>query len=600
MRPLPAKVYSENLITPANGQNLLNGLIIFLAVCTILFYGREILIPIVFAVFLSILLAPCVRALQKLGLPRAIAIVTVVVVTFSILLGIAAVMAGTLTNLASQLPQYENNLRDKAQSLKLVTSGGSTVENAANVLKDLSAELQQPDQGKPAQTATPRPIAVELQSTNFGPLDPIITVMSMLVHPLTQLGIVILMVILFLFNKEDLRNRLIRLIGTSDLNKTTEAFDEAGERLIKMFTSQIFVNAVTGTLVGIALTILGIPGAILWGVLTFVLRFIPYIGSMMASVLPIIIAASIGEGWTLALITAGILVGIEIIVGQLLEPLFIGKMTGLSPVAIVASAAFWTALWGPIGLVLATPMTIGLLVVGRNIESMDFLEVLLGSESVLTPDHALYQRLLASDAIEAADLAKDYVHENRTDMFLSEVAIPSLLLANGDQQRGLLSTERQTSVVNVFSEMLDELVDTTSSSLDNLASVVLVAPPSVLNFAATLAFSAFLTIKKVPHKMLPQDVMAPGKLHEIDKTNIKFVCLCYLVSPSEAKLSYALRRLSGLVQNTQVISLAWAAAAGGVGLQTPSSILGLLPTLESAPSISHDENETQTMIKKPA
>ena len=588
MRPIPAKVYVEEIFKPTIGQGLPNGLVIFLAICTILFFGREILIPIVFAIFLTILLGPCVRALQKLRFPKTLSILVVVFVTFSFLFGITAIIATTLTNLAGQLPQYEKNLRDKAHSLQSATPGGATVEKAANVLKDLSAELQQPNGNKSAESVVQKPIPVELRSANWGPLDPIFSVVAMLIHPLTQLGIVILMVVLFLFNKEDLRNRLIRLAGTSDLNRTTEALDEAGERLMKMFTAQIFVNATTGLFVGIALALLGIPGAILWGVLTFVLRFIPYIGSMMASILPIIIAASIGEGWTLALITAGILIGIEIIVGQILEPLFIGKMTGLSPVAIVASAAFWTALWGPIGLILATPLTIGLLVAGRNIESMDFLEVLLGSEPVLTPVHTLYQRLLAADVVEAAELAKSYLNDNRLDMFINDVAIPSLLLANSDRERKLLSAERQTLVVHTFSEMLDELVDDKSNSNRNLASLVLIAPPGVLNFAATLAYSAFLTLKKVPHRMLPQDTMMPGTIQQIDIESIKVVYFCYLVAPSQAKHNYALRRLTGLLSDTKVVSVAWSKGATGIDLQSPASISFILPTSNAPADLEED------------
>ena len=596
MRPLPAKVFAEEIFKPNVGQGLLNGLVIFLAICAILFFGREILIPIIFAVFLSILLGPCVRALQKLRLPKTLSILVVVFVTFSFLFGITAIVATTLTNLAGQLPQYEKNLRDKAHSLQYATSGGTTVEKAANVLKDLSAELQQPNSEKSVDLAVQKPIPVELRSSNLGPLDPIFSVVSILIHPLTQLGIVILMVVLFLFNKEDLRSRLIRLAGTTDLNKTTEALDEAVERLMKMFTAQIFVNATTGLLVGIALALLGIPGAILWGVLTFVLRFIPYIGSMMASVLPIIIAASIGEGWTLALITAGILIGIEIIVGQILEPLFIGKMTGLSPVAIVASAAFWTALWGPIGLILATPLTIGLLVVGRNIETLDFLEVLLGSEPVLTPVHALYQRLLAADVVEAAELAENHRSDNQLDIFLSDVAIPSLLLANTDRESGLLSAERQTLVVHTFSEMLDELIDDSLNAKEGPASLVLIAPPGVFNFAATLACSAFLTVKKVPHRMLPQDVMAPGSVQQIDMSSISFVCFCYLVSPSQAKHNYALRRLTGLLPDTKVISVAWSKGAAGIDLQSPTGISSILPTERSSANSEEDGNPTEAHI----
>ncbi len=595
MRPLPAKIFREDLFKPTNTQHLLNCLVIFLAICAILFYGQEILIPIVFALLLSFLLAPCIRALQKFRLPKSVSIVFVVFIAFAVLIGITTIVATALTNLAAELPRYESNLRQKAQSLKLVTSGGTTVEKAANVLQDLRTELQQTDKNGPTEIISPKPIPVELRQNSFGPLDPIISVVSVLIHPLTQLGIVILMVVLFLFNKEDLRSRLIRLIGTTDLNRTTVALDEAGVRLSKLFLTQIFMNASTGVLVGIALAIIGIPGAILWGVLTFALRFVPYIGSMMAFILPVIIAAAIGEGWYLAFVTAGVLITIEIAIGQFIEPLLFGKMTGLSPVAVVASAAFWTALWGPIGLIIATPMTIGLLVVGRNIESMDFLEVLLGNESALTPDHALYQRLLASDPIEASELADSYVKDKRLDMFMTDVAIPSLLLANNDQLRGVLTLERQTLVVNSFSEMLDDLMPDAKEDLDQSTAFVLISPPGVLNFAATLAFSALLKLKAVPHLMLGQDAIAPGKFPQIDATDTKTVCLCYLVSPSEAKHNYVLRRLSGHLASAKLIGITWAKSDVGIDLQTPESFLSIV-----APNSPRTDDQTSLQPLNPA
>lgn len=590
MRPLPAKIFGENIIIPQMNQNIVNGLIIFLSICAILFYGQQILIPIVLAILLSFLLSPLVRMLQKVKVPKTAAIIGVVCIAFTLLFGVAAVVATTLTNLAGDLPQYESNLRDKARSLKFATSGGDTIEKAANVLKDLQTELQKPDQASRTTIISVKPIPVELRETSFGPLDPVISVVAVLIHPMTQLGIVILMVVLILFNKEDLRNRLIRLAGTGDLNRTTLALDEAGHRLSKLFTAQILVNASTGAFIASALAMIGIPGAILWGVLTAILRFVPYVGTLMSAVFPIIIAIAIGDGWSLALITAGTVVFVEIVVGQVLEPLFFGKMTGLSPVAIVASAAFWAALWGPIGLILATPMTIGLLVIGRNIESLDFFEVLLGSEAVLTPDHAFYQRMLASDPIEAAELADIYVSEHRIEEYLNVVAVPGLMLAYNDQLRGVLSSERQTAIAHTFSEMLDEILVDNEKAEESRPPVLLVSAPGALNFAATLAFSALLKVKNVPHQMLPQDAIAPGKLAGTDISELDFMCLCYLASPSEAKHKYLLRRISTLAGNSQVISVAWSVGVDQAQMQSPASVLSILPkSTTETPKLAIDD-----------
>ena len=591
MRPLPVKVFSESVIRPAGNQDLVNGLVIFLAVCAVLYYGQQILIPIVLAILLSLLLAPCVRALQKLRVPKSAAIITVVCIAFALLFAMTAVLATSLTNLAGDLPRYESNLREKARSLKFATSGGDTIEKAANVLKDLQTELQQPPQSSLTNNTSNKPIPVEIREPNFGPLDPVISAVAILIHPLTQLGIVILMVVLILFNREDLRNRLVRLAGTGDIHRTTIALDEAGDRLSLLFTTQLLINGLTGAFIGIALAILGIPGAILWGVLTAVMRFVPYVGVFMSAVFPIIIAAAIGDGWTLALITAGIILVVEIAVGQVLEPLFFGKMTGLSTFAIVASAAFWATLWGPIGLILATPLTVGLLVIGRNIESLKFFDVLLGSEAVLTPDHVFYQRLLASDPIEAAEQSDVFLKEDRLDDFLNDVAVPGLMLANYDHMRGVLSSERLTVIAHSFSETLDEIWPDDDSAAQKDVPVLLISAHGPLNFAAALAFSALLKTRGVSHQMLPEEVITPGKFPDIDMSGVGFVCLCYLTAPSEAKHSYVLRRISPLVKEARVISVAWSGSADRMQVQSPANAVSLLPTTDTKPEENKDTAE---------
>jgi predicted PurR-regulated permease PerM len=555
----------------------MNGLVIFLAVCAILYFGQQILMPIVLALLLSLLLAPCVRGLQKIKVPKSVAIIGVVCLAFAVLFSLTAVLATSLTRLAGDLPQYESNLREKARSLKIATSGGGTIEKAANVLKDLQSELQQPQQTTLPNTSPNLPIPVEIRETNFGPLDPVIKAVAALIHPMTQFGIVLLMVVLILFNREDLRNRLIRLAGTGDIHRTTKALDDAGKRLSKLFTTQLLINGLTGALIGLILALIGIPGAILWGVLTAVMRFVPYVGTLLSAVFPVIIAAAVGEGWSLALITIGIMAAVEIVVGQILEPLFFGKSTGLSTFAIVASAAFWAALWGPLGLILATPMTIGLLVIGRNIDSLNFFDVLLGSEPVLPPEHIFYQRLLASDPIEAAEQAEDYLKDEQLDGFLNEVAVPGLMLAHNDSLRGVLSVESQTAIANSFSEMLDDVWSREDEDITESVPVLLISGHGPLNFAATLAFSALLKSKRIRHQMLPQDVFTPGKFPHINLAQVEFVCLCYLTAPSAAKHSYLLRRLTAIVKDTRVIGVSWTGSIDNSQLQSPTNAVSLLP-----------------------
>jgi len=582
MRPLPAVVYREHSLGPAPGQALVNGLVIFLAICTILYFGADILIPVALAILLSILLAPLVRGLQRLRLPKAVAVIFTVLLVGVLVAVVAGLVTSTLTNLAADLPSYESSLREKAQNLKAMTSGGGTLERAAGVLEDLRQELEQPD-AKPKGPAPAEPVPVQVMEQS-GPFTSLFGMVGLLVHPLTQLGIVVLMLTFFLIYREDLRNRLIRLAGTGDIHRTTTAIDEAGRRLSRLFATQLLLNTTTGAFIGGALFLLGVPGALLWGILTAVLRFVPYVGTLLASVFPIIIAAAVGEGWTLALLTLGVIVATEMLVGQVLEPLFFGKSTGLSPVAVVAAAAFWTAIWGPVGLVLSTPITIVLLVVGRHVEALQFLEVLLGSRPVLTPDHAFYQRMLANDPLEAAEQAEAYAERGELDKYLSEVAIPGLLLAEADADRKVLTAEGEVAVVSAYAEMLEEIWPEPDAKADAASPLAVMAGHGALNFGAALSVSALLRLRHVPHRLLPPQSVQPGKFPDEAAHGVRILWLCHLSAPSEAKYAYLERRIVSRLPGAKITGLAWADTEGARPMVKPEHALTLLPAELLAPS----------------
>ncbi|WP_421696048.1 AI-2E family transporter [Aestuariivirga sp.] len=596
MRPLPAVVYRENTLGPPPGQGLVNGLIIFLAVCGILYAGSEILIPVALAILLSILLAPVVTGLQRLRLPKVMAVIMTVVMAGVIVAVIGGFVGSALTNLAADLPSYQSSLKEKAQNLKSMTSGGGTLERAAGVLENLRLELERPD--ATARTPAPevvKPIPVEIQERQ-GPLASLTAILGLLIHPLTQLGIVVLMLAFILIYREDLRNRLIRLAGTGDIHRTTTAIDEAGRRLSRLFAMQMMINASTGLFIGVALFLIGVPGAALWGTLTMILRFVPYVGTVLSAIFPIIIAAAVGDGWTLALMTVGVMLVTESIVGQVLEPLFFGRSTGLSPVAVVTAAAFWTALWGPIGLVLSTPMTIVLLVVGRNIEALQFLEVLLGSAPVLTPDHAFYQRMLAGDPLEAAEHAEKYVEAGELDKYLTEVAIPGLLLAQSDKQRQVLTPPHELEIVTTYSELLEELWPERSKASEAAAPVIVVAAHGALNFAAALSVSALLRLKHVPHRLLPSDAIEPGKFSDELAQGARFVCLTYLTAPSAAKYAYLEKRLAARLPDAQILGLAWRDVEGARSMLAPDHALAMLPMAEAHSQGTPAENVSQLKV----
>ena len=577
MKPLGISVYSSPVRDPRPVEGLAYGVIAFVGICAVLYFGRDVLIPVTLALLFSVFLAPLVKGLQRLRFPKAVAVTSVVILFVVLAAGTGMLVARTLTGLAADLPRYEASLREKARTLKVFTGKSGAIDKAAGVLDKLQNELADaPAQGARAEE---RPIPVELRDNRFGPLEPVVSVVAMVAHPLVQAGIVVLMLVFVLFNRENLKDRFIRLAGTADLHRTTAALDEAGKRLSRMILGQLAINASTGTFIAVSLFLLGIPGAFLWGVLTAVLRFVPFVGTFLAAVFPIVIALAIGDGWTLPLIVAGIVIASEFIAGQVLEPVFLGRMTGVSSIAIVVSAAFWAMLWGPVGLILATPIAVSLMVLGRHIESLNFLNVLFGNEPVLNPEEAFYQRLLAGDSVDAVQAA-DLSEKSDLPAFLQDVAIPALAIADADVKRSVLGKDRATGIAHTFSDVLDELVPVENSSNAAVAPVLVAANHGAINFAAALAFSALLHLRNIPHRMLPQDAVAPGKFPDIDISGVSYLCLVSLAAPSEAQVNYVTRRLRARLGDAKIINVAWQETGESESSLQALSVLSMLPQSE--------------------
>ena len=282
---------------------------------------------------------------------------------------------------------------------------------------------------------------------------------SPLLHPLATTGIIIIFVIFILLQREDLRNRLIRLAGSHDLQRTTAALDDAAARLSRLFLIQLLLNGTFGMVIGTGLWIIGMPSAVLWGILAAVLRFVPYIGAVIAAAFPLALAVAVDPGWSMLLWTLALFLVVEPLVGQVIEPMVYGHSTGLSPVAVVASATFWTALWGPIGLVLATPLTVCLVVLGRHVERLEFLDIMFGDRPALSPPEIFYQRMLAGDPTEAAEKAEEFLKERSLSSYYDEVALKGLQLAQADAERGALDQERLTKIRDAVREFANDLSD---------------------------------------------------------------------------------------------------------------------------------------------
>ena len=434
-----------------------------------LYFGREVFLPMALAMLLSFVLAPLARLLEDWHFPRAASVVSVVLMAFLVIFALGGVIATQVTQLAGDLPGYEANMRSKITSLRGTTATSNTLERAADVLQDLGKELNKPKDAasSPAITSASnsspgpdaKPIPVEVRQPPPTALESIASLISPLLHPLMTTGIVIIFVIFTLMQREDLRNRLIKLAGSHDLQKTTAALNDAAQRLSRLFLSQLALNAGFGLAIGVALWFIGIPSAVLWGILAAILRFVPYIGTFISAAFPLALALAVDPGWSLLLWTAGVFFILEPLAAHMIEPLLYGRSTGLSPLAVVLSATFWTTLWGPIGLVLATPLTICLVVLGRHVESLKFLDVMFGNRPALSPPEIFYQRMLAEDPAEALDKAEEFLKEKPLAAYYDEVALRGLKLAQIDLDREALDTLHLQRVRDSVIELVKEFDD---------------------------------------------------------------------------------------------------------------------------------------------
>ncbi|MER9232187.1 AI-2E family transporter [Mesorhizobium sp. M0622] len=424
-----------------------------------LYFGREVFLPIAIALLLTFALVPMVSALKRAGIPRLPAVIASVLGAFTVLALFSFIVATQVSELAQNIPLYQANILTKVRSLKETGVGGGIISRLSRVIERVGQELDRPEPAQPSADQPPRePIPVEIVARER-PLEVLQNLIGPLLSPLASAGLIIVVVIFMLLEREDLRDRFIRLVGYGDLHRTTEALQDAGKRVGRYLLMQLVVNIVYAVPIAIGLWLLGIPNPLLWGLLALALRFVPYIGPVIATLLPLFLALAVAPGWSLVLWTAGLFVVVELITGNVIEPWLYGSRTGLSPLAIIVAAIFWTWLWGPLGLVLSTPLTVCLVVLGRHVPQFEFLDVLFGNEPVLEPHARLYQRLLAGDPEEATDHAEEMLEEEYLVEFYDKVAIPALLLGEQDRVRGVLSDEQRQQVAGSALTMVANLGD---------------------------------------------------------------------------------------------------------------------------------------------
>ena len=570
-------------------------LIVFIGVVAILYFGRPVFVPLAVAILLAFILAPLVRVLRGWRFGRISSIITVVLLAFLTIFGLGMLLGEQVTHLAAGLPKYQDTLTKKIDALRGATAGRGTLGEASKVLRNLNRELKnepEPEAGATAEQPM-APIPVEIQQPVPAPLEVIQKVINPLLDPLMTTGIIIIFVIFFLIQREDLRDRLIRLAGSTDLHRTTIAIDDAGQRLSRYLLAQTALNAAFGLTIGGGLALIGIPNPILWGILAAALRFVPYIGAFIAAAFPLALAVAVDPGWTTAILTAALFLIVELIVGQVLEPLLYGHSTGISPVAVVVAAMFWTWLWGPIGLLLSTPLTVCLDVLGRHIDRLRFLDILLGSKPALNPPEIFYHRILSGNPDEAFDQAENLLKTKSLSNFYDKVAIEGLRLAAIDAQRGALdrnslqkiraAVEGLVADLSQFDDVVpsagvfegaaaDESEPAASQSAelpllrrDELqgawasdTAVLCIPGPSPLDEAATVMLAQILKKHGFGVKVEKHQVVSSGNFFHLGGEGVALVCVSYIdVGDAPLRIRAAIRRVQRQIPNVTVLAGLW-------------------------------------------
>jgi predicted PurR-regulated permease PerM len=559
-----------------------------------LYFGREVFMPMALAALLSFGLAPLVRLLRRCKLRRGLAVAAAVLVAFLIIVGIGSVLGGQLAQLAANLPQYQSNIIDKVRSLKVGTAGSDVVARATMMLKSVGNEISKPEASAPAgqppaagsrsapapsppakeaaHDAAPPPLPVEIHKPNPTPIELIENIVGPLLQPLATVGIVIVFVIFVLAQREDLRDRFIRLAGAGDLRRTTEALDDAARRIGRYILAQLAINATFGVFVGVGLGFIGVPNPILFGVLGMLLRFVPYIGSFIVAVISIAIAIAVDPNWSMALWTLCLFLVIEPVTGQVIEPLLYGQSTGLSPIAVLVAAAFWTWLWGPVGLLLSTPLTVCLVVLGRHVEYLQFLDILLGDEPALSAEESFYQCMLAQHADEAALQAEELLKEMPLAAYYDEVAIKGLALAQLDVNRGMLDHEHRARIKDTVDGVIEDLSDHESPSdaegeagaaaprpaaTAAPASVICIGGRGSLDEAAAAMLVQLLEKRGVSAEIASSNAVSLANLPRLDVEGIRIACLSYLESGGFTNARFLVRRLRRRLPDVTIVIGFW-------------------------------------------
>jgi predicted PurR-regulated permease PerM len=539
-----------------------------------IYFGRPVLMPLALAVLLSFALAPAVGLFKRLRLSNAGAVMVSLALVVTVVTGLGLFMGSQLAKLAAQLPAYQTNIGHKLQSVAGSATHNDTITRLNKTVENLADQITGGNKARDQNSAAPgdmKPIPVVIARTSQAPWAVAGTVLGPLLEPLGLTALVLIFASFILLQKDDLRDRFVRLAGSGDMQRTTVALDEAANRLSRYLFLQTLINTCFGLAMGIGLWLIGIPNAGLWALMAGLLRFVPYVGVPLAFLFPFTLALAVDPGWTKMVWTIALFAGIEPIIGQGIEPVLYGRSMGLSAVAVVVAAVFWTWLWGPVGLLLSTPLTMCFVVFSRHVESLKFLDVMLGNQPALRFEESLYLRMLAEDPDEAATEAEDFLRANSLSAYYDEVAARTLMLAQNDVNRGVLDPLRQTRIRDAIKGLIVNLADRKEDDATEvdlpetwrdapLEPVLCVAGRGPLDEAAALLLVDMLSKYGIGARVVSSDETSATGIRDLVCVGVQLTCVSYLEPGTFKNARYQVRRLRKRMPGVPVLALFWGLA----------------------------------------